>query len=261
MPARIKTKQKTTKKRLQASRGLNSPPPKLAELIEIVNLVPPDASLAGLYEMWKEIKELAKEDDDIAKQYYGDFEFATTFVTFWARDFPENFRNYIWPKDAKEKSEAIGLEKYIDLAISKYTFVHNCREDLRAIIQLVDSTTAAPFLLPQLGPAILTLTYIYLDKDGLIQFEGDVFTQAVEGVEASRIRECAICKRIYWAGRITQQCCSTACAHALRNRRYRARYKDYLIRRHLKESQAAEQDSKNSSPKIGKRDSKKGKKV
>jgi hypothetical protein len=67
---------------------------------------------------------------------------------------------------------------------------------------------------------------VEIDSQGIIQITNDEFAAAVDEVEATRIRECEICKRTFWAGRITQHACSTACAHALRNRRYRARYRE-----------------------------------
>jgi ribosomal protein S25 len=51
----------------------------------------------------------------------------------------------------------------------------------------------------------------------------DPFTQALEELDPpsdiTRIRECEVCKLIFWAGRIDQVCCSPYCNHLRHSRR------------------------------------------
>lgn len=68
-----------------------------------------------------------------------------------------------------------------------------------------------------------------LDKQGRVTFYmDDLFSQAIEDVEVDRIRECLNphCRKVFWAGRSNLVCCTHKCAHAYRNQRYRARYRD-----------------------------------
>jgi hypothetical protein len=52
--------------------------------------------------------------------------------------------------------------------------------------------------------------------------------EALQGVEADRIRECenVKCRRIFWAARSDQPCCSKKCANARRVQRWRDKYQD-----------------------------------
>ena len=140
------------------------------------------------------------------------------------------------------------------MAMARYTFVRESREKLRLISRLanVENSQGGFFLAVQLKSS----AEILIDDRGELYIAKDRFASAIDGVEAKRIRECAVCYRIFWAGRIDQPSCSTACAHALRNRRYRARYKDYLIRQTLKEKSLTATDAKPA--KIGKGKTTKG---
>jgi predicted nucleic acid-binding Zn ribbon protein len=65
---------------------------------------------------------------------------------------------------------------------------------------------------------------VYIDDGGFFRVRVDEFLEAIDGVEASRVRSCEVCGIIFWAGRRDQLCCSTKCARVLRTRRWRARY-------------------------------------
>lgn len=245
MRATRKTQQKRRNRRKQASRGLNQAPKRLAELLALIDMVPPHTELPDLVAVWWKYKKEAEPSSD--EKYYILMNAAAEEIKKSIADMPEDFREYVWPKDAQEAIEALGIEEYIDLAVADYTSVREARENLRAIIRIFKDVKPGQFTSSYLGPLDIP-TFISLDDQGLISIIQAKFINAIDGVEAARIRECEICKRIFWAGRKTQQACSPACAHALRNRRYRARYKDYLIRQHMKEN-ATEQKASSSSRK------------
>lgn len=50
------------------------------------------------------------------------------------------------------------------------------------------------------------------------------FTGSLEQDELTRIRECAVCYSIFWAGRLDQWRCSSKCNHVLHSRRTREKY-------------------------------------
>ena len=83
-------------------------------------------------------------------------------------------------------------------------------------------------------PTSLTLE---TDESGCIHYSSSPLLEALNGVEAGRIRECQICRKIFWAGRIDKLCCSKGCGKALRNRRWRNKYKAYLYQRYEKDEQ------------------------
>lgn len=62
--------------------------------------------------------------------------------------------------------------------------------------------------------------------DNRIRIVRDPFLDALEGVDGSRIRECEICRQIFWAKRIDSKTDSPRCMNALKQRRFRQRDPD-----------------------------------
>lgn len=58
-------------------------------------------------------------------------------------------------------------------------------------------------------------------RKGKVKFEPSVLIRLLEGVEIERVRECPVCFKYFWAGRINMRCCSTPHANVLRMREYR----------------------------------------
>lgn len=283
MVTRRKNQQNKPKLNQQTSRKLKHAPSKLREILDLVNLVPPETDLPDVYAVWTELNNkkleaykqwvdskqgaLLKEGetfdpslsdielnkllversqkmlDSLEEQIERSREMedwlpcAIEAVNQCLGSLSKRFQNYVW-QEAKKQSLS---EWTIYDAMARYTFVRESREKLRVISRFINAENPAEAA--YLSPQLKTYGQILVDDDGKLYVGRDKFAAAIDGVEASRIRECAICQRLFWAGRKTQQGCSTACAHALRNRRYRARYKDYLIRQHLKESATQEASS------------------
>lgn len=64
-----------------------------------------------------------------------------------------------------------------------------------------------------------------VNEAGIVDFTFDEFSTAIKGIDVRRIRECEICQRIFWAGRIDKTCCSDACANVYHVRGWRDNYK------------------------------------
>ena len=79
-----------------------------------------------------------------------------------------------------------------------------------------------------LGPFSGKTAYVF-DPDGKLRVELDEISRALEGVDATRIRECEVCRRIFWAGRIDMVCCSHRCGNVRTNRLHRAKHKVQLF--------------------------------
>lgn len=60
----------------------------------------------------------------------------------------------------------------------------------------------------------------------------------LEGVDSTRIRECPICHKIFWAGRKDQSGCSDNCRAAQRSRTYRKNYKRKYAHQRANQRQA-----------------------
>jgi hypothetical protein len=84
-----------------------------------------------------------------------------------------------------------------------------------------------------------------VDGEGRIRFTCSSIVDALEGVEADRIRKCENpnCGRIYWAGRVDQPCCGKKCANARRVRTWRERYPEAYKQRRLSKPMAGRIDS------------------
>jgi hypothetical protein len=67
-----------------------------------------------------------------------------------------------------------------------------------------------------------------VNEKGEVDFTPSLVCEALQGLPASRIRECqnSACRRIFWAGRLDQPCCSRECANARRVRKWRDKYQD-----------------------------------
>lgn len=110
----------------------------------------------------------------------------------------------------------------IDDAVREYTFFRDSQDKLRKIIDMVERRNSwLRFMFP-----LETSGTITVNEHGVVEISHDRFAAAVDGVDATLIRECQNCQRIFWAGRKDKNSCSAACAHVLRNRRYRERYKE-----------------------------------
>ena len=75
---------------------------------------------------------------------------------------------------------------------------------------------------------------LHLTDGCQFEFKLHYIFQALQGVQAYRIRECPICKRIFWAGRIDQAACSKQCNQTRRARIWRKNYQEkYKAQRFL----------------------------
>jgi hypothetical protein len=117
-----------------------------------------------------------------------------------------------------------------------------CRElkKIRMVLYTIARHEAGRPLCPanQPGPHLERVVYTQTDAGGILRVVYDPLLRALEGVEAARIRECAHCGKIYWAGRIDMRGCKE-CTHALRQQRYRQNYlQKYKEQRYKREQQS-----------------------
>jgi len=135
-------------------------------------------------------------------------------------------------------------------ALAKYNLLRDGRDWLRAIAKRFrDPSTnrAKLFSLPPLQKSRVT---VRTDGGAILHFAPHPLLQALEGVDASRIRRCPICGKIYWAGRSDTGACKKRCKGTLRTRKWRGQYQErYKPRRIAKKEQTETQRlSKSSTP-------------
>ncbi len=85
---------------------------------------------------------------------------------------------------------------------------------------------------------------LFIAPDGTIQFLKHPLVYALEGVDHTRIKQCPVCEQFFWAGRITQQCCSPRCSNTFRVRRHRFRSDEEKGELKLKRIQRAKDHNK-----------------
>lgn len=208
-------------KKQQASRFLKPAPEKLARLIEIINLVPPDFELRRPAYLRIEAKVENEGPISIVLKL-------GKYVDEYIKTLPAELKDYLLKPLTPTWHGLLEGGR-----MGRYESFYAARQNLRVIAQLAKKGVDIAQLQPDMhGSLIPSISMVGIDSEGKVRISKDLLTEAVEGVEAARIRECEVCNRIFWAGRLDQLCCSKPCARVLRTRRWRAKYQDnYKLKR------------------------------
>lgn len=182
-------------------------PESLAELIRIVNFIPPEFKLPGIDEVIPE----GTFSTDTSFQ-----EIVKTLVEAWRRflqlHFPsEQFAQlyrYLGPIQP-HRLEAI---------TNRYALLASAQTLLLAV------ANAHGRKIDVSSEAMGSISILTIDASGNLRLEPGLLLKIIEGVEAKRIRQCSECKRIFWAGRIDKLACNTKCLQRRRVRLWRERY-------------------------------------
>ena len=252
----------------ERSRGkfLREAPKKLRQLIELVNLLPPDLSAQSDMHPESVKAEVRAVVNDPSYQV----------SERWLRmtaGFEDEYPPSIW-ESAKLIHERI---KHLSPELHSYVFTSGMTEDniraratlpeespilryenlwysaarLRKIARRAKERLTKSVGVFNLNPTSTLLPMMdEIDSYGFVRVHKDLFTEAVEEekVEAARIRECAVCKRIFWAGRNdAQQCGLAKCKSALssrlnRNPELRELYNKARRTKRRKQREAKKQD-------------------
>jgi hypothetical protein len=190
--------------------GLKPVPKLLRKQIQFANIIPPPEKLPGADDQAGWVREHWESDDASIEVLKGKC---------------PRFREYMEGADA-ETSPAEFVRRCHALKMT--------RELLHTIARTSKNKSAGQHL-PIRSSFENELVYAATGQDGKLRVEHHPLLQALEGIEVSRIRECAICHQIFWAQRADQPCCTRRCAHILRTRRWRKRYpKKYKVQRYRK---------------------------
>jgi hypothetical protein len=119
--------------------------------------------------------------------------------------------------------------------LENYNRIVTARENFRLIARSVGLIGSYDRHLPIKG-----ITTALLDKKGVLHAELDSFSKAINDVDATRIRECLVCERIFWAGKRNQKSCSNRCANNYRQRKWQEKWQEkYKPQRYKKAEQQA----------------------
>lgn len=199
--------------------GLKPVPKLLRKQIQFANIIPPPEKLPGADDQAGWVREHWDNDDDIEN-------FRRKYSAF---------RNFMHGADW-ETDEVEILRRCHSLMMTR---------ELLHTIARTNKNILAGQRLPIRTSFENELVYAVTGQDGKFRVEHDPLLQALEGVEVSRIRECARCHQIFWAQRTDQLCCGRRCAHILRTRRWRQAYDEkYHLQRVRKANSKGRLDEK-----------------
>lgn len=124
-----------------------------------------------------------------------------------------------------------GRSKFMEAGMmSRYRQIWDATIKLRGIARAVDVRVktgrwATPFF--GFNDSYTPPPLMEVGKDGILYEFKSLFSEVIasEKIEVVRVRVCEVCKRIFWAGRITMKGCSARCGDVLRKRRLRERYR------------------------------------
>jgi hypothetical protein len=89
-------------------------------------------------------------------------------------------------------------------------FILNLLDHSRIRLREVAKLTGEDISSPERLSTFADADFI-VDDEGKLRLQVDELTQALDGVELNRIRECKLCGQIFWAGRKDKKCCSLRC--------------------------------------------------
>jgi len=236
----------------QALQKIKQPPKKLAALLELINGLPSDKThrLAITPKALRKKAEAEGETDKLAH-----------VISRAIADLPGKLKDYVllsfWDGGKSAKGEFDLLKE--GNVVERYEQLWDAYLVLREIARRPNKDEKPALWV--LHPQFVAPVFLEIDGGGMLRDVKTIFFQAIGSgvVEARRIRECPICKRIFWAGRITMKCCSTRCSNTFRVHNYRYKTEEekaeYKLRRmKLEEKRQTEARKKaRVSPKKGKK--------
>lgn len=180
-------------------------PPKLAEVIKLVNIFPPGVRFPVLNARSRLAKFEGKKADWTRKARFDLYD--------CLKEAPDDFRQYIYGDSGLQKYSSFELysptlfNKTIK-AIKRYEDFARLRTKLLRLIRFVKSLDLQRRAGSPRRNVLLPLLFNpVLDENGFIQVGGDQLIEALRDVKANLVRECAECKRVFWAKRKDQACC------------------------------------------------------
>ena len=184
------------------------------ELIKLVNLFPPGVRFPVLNARSR----LAKFGGDEAEWT----KTARLDLYDCLKEAPDDFRQYIYSDPGFQtqpffQTYSPALFDNTTQAIKRYEDFAQLRTNLLRLIRFIKSLELQQRADSLRADVPLPLLFTpVLDKHGFIRVGGDALIEALRDVEANRVRECANCKRIFWAKRKDQPCCDPKTCGTLR---------------------------------------------
>ena len=230
--------QRMSEQRLRG-RFLYPAPQKLSRLIEIVNLVPPTRQIPDLDgRLEDQSGEGTLDELERGEQLW--LEGLKDFIESLPEEKRQTLREYLFNIEDWRRS---GAPFFFYFTVERYKLLREAQKTLHALARLRKNKRSDGKTL-RLFPPLTVPAEIRIDKHGNITLTGQLIEALSEKqIDVDRIRECAVCRRIFWAGRIdAQQCGATKCKNTLGVRLWRERKDIYNRERRKKASRKRSKD-------------------
>ena len=173
-------------------RGLKRPRPELGDIIRLINLLPADPPPLPL--TTEQANSLTHE---LNAHLSAEYDAAIA----------EDDRDHAWERMEFE-----------------YLQIREAREALCKLIREANEVSDEETL--YFHEPIDAVAYLSITTEGTVRVSMSAFARAIEGAEVDYLRYCEMCGKLFYAGRKKQPCCTPKCAKALRQKRWRQKYKD-----------------------------------
>jgi hypothetical protein len=196
---------------VKTQRAARRPPRGIDELLYQVGLIPADAVLRDLFEVYKIVlaahpvpRVAAGRGQRVQIPAGIEWEEALDKALAICLEGHDELSEYIRNRNQDDK-RPLGAPWYW------YVFIRESREKLRKLVKGESVSSVG-------GP-------ITTDHDGIFHVERDRFAEALDGFDSHYLRECALadCRRIFFATRINQPYCCKKHGNVARNRQLRAK--------------------------------------
>ncbi len=194
--------------------------PELDELIKLVNLLPPTMEVKSLNALLGESEGYVGPRPGTQKALEREIRLRDAFTNYMT-SLPPQFVAEMYKDSCHENILEISdkaFDMYLGMAIGNYERFLQIRRTFRELFQPpLSGASLFPISLEGHLVKVISIEEISVEN-GRFKRSGNPVAAALDGVEATRLRECQRCQRIFWAQNIGSRGCSKACANVLRQR-------------------------------------------
>lgn len=213
-------------------------PEKLKYLIGVYNLVPADTPLKSQKELEKEAEKATKQFDD-----YWSNERKVMTARFLENAVLEQTENYPALKECISNQALFGWHNQKKNIYFQFLYF---RERFNRILENADLYFQQGYKNELFFDCNKTIVFTISDE-GKYQVKSvpsvaDLFSEALVGVDASRIKRCPICKNIFWAKKTNSKTCGEpVCIDGLANYKKKIKAKNKKLEKASKKKQVEKQ--------------------
>ncbi len=238
MKSNMKTTSARKEKKSKKPQRTMLPPPKVAELLELVNQLPPE--VIDVEQITKKVmnENPQLENEEFSEKLIKEFEDRLAQFPQSIRDFVGSFRDPNSPyirQDATRRLSSLTDARGFLTAIA---FNNDCASmelelaSKRITERDITQRWTAPGRLLLLSAFPIPIIDLSMNSKGELEWNLNVLFEGLRKARITRIRRCRVCNLFFWAGRIDQLCCSSQCSNTHRQRVWRDRYPEqYKLQR------------------------------